>query len=109
VTNQSIGSSNGRGPRCAGWFADYVAQRGEQEGLPESMVEPRVYTLDGGIKGWVAGGPPYRAIIDSFDENYWMQFAEVKTAGKRTMDTSMDDAEEEWTGNGDDGAKRVRG
>jgi len=103
-----IGSSNGRGPRCAGWFADYIAARGAEEGLPETMVEPRVYTLAEGIKGWVAAGPPYRALVDNFDEGYWLQFAEVKTAGKRTADTSMGDAEEEWGGN-DTEAKRMRG
>jgi arsenical-resistance protein 2 len=53
------------------------------------MAEPQVLTLEGGIKGWVAGGAPYRALVDGYVESYWMQFDEVKTAGKRTVDTSM--------------------
>jgi arsenical-resistance protein 2 len=57
------------------------------------MTEPQVYTLQDGIKGWVAAGPQYRAFVDGFDENYWLQFAEVKTAGKRTVDTSMNEDE----------------
>jgi hypothetical protein len=73
------------------------------------MVEPRVFVLEGGIKGWVAGGPPYRALVDGFEENYWMQFAEVKTAGKRTVESSMEDnMDEDWNGN-DSEAKRMRG
>jgi hypothetical protein len=107
----SAGSSNGRGPRCAGWFADYVAARNEAEGIPETMHEPRVYTLEGGIKGWIAGGPSYRALIDNYDESYWMQFAEVKTPGKRTVEKSKDEDEEmEWNGDdSQDGSKRVKG
>jgi len=60
------------------------------------MAEPQCYTLEGGIKGWVAGGPPYRALIDGYVESYWMQFDGVKTPGKRIVDTSMiDDVMEE--------------
>lgn len=60
------------------------------------MADPQVFTLGGGIKGWVAGGPPYRAQVDGYDEAYWMQFAEVKTAGKRTVESSTsEDAMEE--------------
>lgn len=101
------GSSNGRGPRCAAWFKDYVAARAEAEGIPENMAEPQVYTLEGGIKGWVAGGPPYRAVVDGYDEAYWMQFAEVKTAGKRTVDSSTggDEAMDE---DGDDNQTKRR-
>jgi arsenical-resistance protein 2 len=59
------------------------------------MYEPVSYVLEGGIKGWVAGGPQFRALVDGYDEAYWLQFAEVKTAGKRIiegegMDTEMD-------------------
>ena len=50
------------------------------------MAEPAVFVLEGGIKGWVAGGPPFRALIDGYEESYWLQFAEVKTAGKRVND-----------------------
>ena len=50
------------------------------------MAEPQCYVLEGGIKGWVAGGPPFRSLVDGYDESYWLQFAEVKTAGKRIID-----------------------
>lgn len=76
----SSGSSNGRGPRCAGWFADYVAERAAREERPPS---PEIYTLQGGIKGWVAGGPAYTQFMDGYVPQYWLQFDEVKTAGKR--------------------------
>ncbi|KIW07928.1 uncharacterized protein PV09_01835 [Verruconis gallopava] len=97
------GSSSGRGPRCAGWFADYVAMRSQAEGVPENMAEPQVYVLEGGIKGWVAGGAPFRALVDGYDENYWLQFAEVKTAGKRIMDrdTAADDMDTDMDGTND--------
>jgi hypothetical protein len=38
-------SSNGRGPRCAGWFQDALDEAGDQ--VAESVV------LAGGIKRWV--------------------------------------------------------
>jgi arsenical-resistance protein 2 len=76
------GSCNGRGPRCAGWFADYVAQRAAQDG---TLPNPKVYTLEGGIKGWVAGGPAYTQFVDGYVQEYWLQFDEVKTAGKRIV------------------------
>jgi rhodanese-related sulfurtransferase len=38
-------SSNGRGPRCAGWFQDALDENGDQ--IAKSFV------LAGGIKGWV--------------------------------------------------------
>ncbi|GAA5891944.1 hypothetical protein JCM5296_004639 [Sporobolomyces johnsonii] len=40
-------SSNGRGPRCAGWYQDALNDAGIKQDVSESMV------LEGGIKGWV--------------------------------------------------------
>lgn len=71
------------------------------------MAEPQVYTLEGGIKGWVAGGPPYRALIDGYDEAYWMQFAEVKTAGKRTAESGAGDDAMEEDGNDNQTKRRI--
>ncbi|KAF1809664.1 Rhodanese-like protein [Eremomyces bilateralis CBS 781.70] len=62
------GSCGSRGPRAAGWFADYVAQRAQEDGIPESI---KVYTLEGGIKGWVKGGPEYIQFMDAFEPTYW--------------------------------------
>jgi arsenical-resistance protein 2 len=60
-----LGSSNGRGPRCAGWFADYLVDQGVKEDEVRSVV------LEGGIKGWVKGGEEYVAFMDGFDPKAW--------------------------------------
>lgn len=67
------------------------------------MAEPQCYVLEGGIKGWVAGGSPFRALVDGYEESYWLQFAEVKTAGKRIMDGGRGEGmDTEMDGNGGD-------
>jgi len=55
-----LGQSNGRGPRCAAWFKDYIDEVG---GDIQSQV------MTGGIRGWVAayGGQ----MMDGFDEKAW--------------------------------------
>ncbi|EON64269.1 hypothetical protein W97_03500 [Coniosporium apollinis CBS 100218] len=60
------GSSNGRGPRCAAWFADWLVQQGEEE--------MQSFTLEGGIKGWVKAGPEYEVEVDGYEPEYWRQF-----------------------------------
>ncbi|KAK0649475.1 Rhodanese-like domain-containing protein [Cercophora newfieldiana] len=57
------GSSSGRGTRAAGWFADYLAERGD--------LEMRSLVLDGGIKGWVKGGSEFVARMDEYDAAVW--------------------------------------
>ncbi|KAF1837500.1 Rhodanese-like protein [Decorospora gaudefroyi] len=59
-------ASNGRGPRCSGWFADYIIEKGD-----EQMTS---LTLGGGIKGWVKDGEPYTQQMDRFEPEYWKQF-----------------------------------
>lgn len=59
------GSSSGRGPRCAGWFADYL----DDQGVKEDVV--RAVVLEGGIKGWVKGGKEYLAWVDGYDAKAW--------------------------------------
>ena len=54
--------------------------RAEAEGIPETMAEPACFVLEGGIKGWVAGGPAFRNLVDGYEESHWMQFDEVKAA-----------------------------
>ena len=93
------GSSSGRAPRCAGWFADYVAGRAATEGKPES---PEVYTLEGGIKGWIAGGSQYTAFVDGFVPDYWKQFDEIKAPGKRGADAPSEVVQVAERANGDD-------
>lgn len=59
----SPGSSRGRGPRAAAWFADHLMY----------LQEPDVQslTLEGGIKGWVEGGPEFIHWMDEYDESQW--------------------------------------
>ncbi|KAF7715503.1 Uncharacterized protein PECH_007016 [Penicillium ucsense] len=57
------GSSNGRGPRTANWFADYLALK--QDTSIESLI------LEGGIKGWAAAGPEYTALMVGYDSSAW--------------------------------------
>ncbi|ETN41556.1 uncharacterized protein HMPREF1541_03492 [Cyphellophora europaea CBS 101466] len=59
------GSSSGRGPRCAGWFADYLDDQGVKEDEVRSVV------LEGGIKGWVKGGKDYIQYMDGYDKSTW--------------------------------------
>ncbi|PSN63442.1 Rhodanese-like protein [Corynespora cassiicola Philippines] len=60
------GSSNGRGPRCSGWFSDYIAEKCD--------ASIHSLTLAGGIKGWVKAGEPYTLHMDGFEPKYWEQF-----------------------------------
>jgi arsenical-resistance protein 2 len=62
----AVGSSSGRGPRCSGWFADYIA--GKDDDQLQSL------TLGGGIKGWVKGGESYIQHMNAFEREYWVQF-----------------------------------
>jgi arsenical-resistance protein 2 len=58
-----VGSSAGRGTRAAGWFADYLEEKNDAE--IKSLV------LAGGIKGWVAAGTEYTALMDGYDASVW--------------------------------------
>jgi arsenical-resistance protein 2 len=62
------GASNGRGPRCAGWFTDYIAEKGD-----DSI---RSLTLEGGIKGWVKAEGKFTQNVDGYEPEYWKQFSE---------------------------------
>ncbi|KAL2210150.1 Rhodanese-like protein [Sarocladium strictum] len=57
------GSCNGRGPRAAGWFGDYLAEQ-EYQGA-QSMI------LTGGIKGWAKAGQEYVGLMDEFEASVW--------------------------------------
>lgn len=58
-----IGSSQGRGTRAAGWFADYLEDRGD--------FSIRSWFLDGGVKGWAAAGEEYTEHMDGYDASVW--------------------------------------
>jgi arsenical-resistance protein 2 len=57
------GSSQGRGSRAAGWFADHIDDQGDKE--MKSLI------LIGGIKGWAGAGPEYTDHMDGFDASVW--------------------------------------
>ncbi|QKX55850.1 uncharacterized protein TRUGW13939_02949 [Talaromyces rugulosus] len=57
------GSSRGRGPRTAGWFADYLESQGN--------TSIRALVLKGGIKGWVAAGDEYTALVSGYEASVW--------------------------------------
>lgn len=63
------GSSNGRGPRCAGWFLEHVRNVAED-------LDMGVLVLEGGIKGWVKAGPEYIQLMDGFREEHWKELFE---------------------------------
>lgn len=61
MSKQRTGSSNGRGPRSAGWMQDYLNEIGDAN--LEAII------LTGGIKGWVKA---YKGdLMDWYDEKAW--------------------------------------
>ena len=66
----TCGSSQGRGPRCAAWFLEFVREVAEDSDM-------QVMVLEGGVKGWVKAGPQYTQLMDGYKEGYWKElFAE---------------------------------
>ncbi|KAF2161858.1 hypothetical protein M409DRAFT_69406 [Zasmidium cellare ATCC 36951] len=57
------GSSRGRGRRAAGWFADYLNERGESR--MQSLV------LSEGIKAWAAEKGEFVRYMQEYDESKW--------------------------------------
>lgn len=70
----TCGSSNGRGPRCAGWFLEHVRNTAQDKNM-------QVMVLEGGIKGWVKAGPEYIRLMDGFREQHWRQLFEQEEGG----------------------------
>ena len=67
LTSMTTGSCGGRGTRAAGWFADYVADHGDGDG--DGGIQSAI--LAGGIKGWVAAGDRFTALMDGYDAAVW--------------------------------------
>ncbi|KAI0150542.1 Rhodanese-like domain-containing protein [Xylariaceae sp. FL1272] len=57
------GSRSSRGARAAGWFADYIQEKGDNE--------MQSVTLQGGIKGWVAAGDSFTELMEGYDAEHW--------------------------------------
>ncbi|KAF5356906.1 hypothetical protein D9756_006872 [Leucocoprinus leucothites] len=49
-------SSNGRGPRCAGWYQDYLNSVGH--------TSSKAYVMAGGIKGWMSRFKGEEGLVD---------------------------------------------
>ncbi|KAK6859364.1 oxidoreductase [Apiospora arundinis] len=64
------GSSGGRGTRAAGWFQDYLDEKGDKD--MESVI------LRGGIKGWATASEEYVKWMDEYDESIWRALKEGK-------------------------------
>jgi hypothetical protein len=58
------GSSQGRGPRCAVWFLEHVREIAGDNDM-------QVLVLEGGVKGWVQGGPRFTSLMDGFKPEHW--------------------------------------
>jgi hypothetical protein len=58
------GSSQGRGPRCASWFLEHVREVAGDNDM-------QVLVLEGGVKGWVQGGPRFTSLMDGFKAEHW--------------------------------------
>lgn len=61
-----VGSSTGRGTRCARWMQDYINEVGD--------ATMKAAIVKGGIKGWqkTFGGK----MIDGYDEKFWKDKAQ---------------------------------
>lgn len=60
----TCGSSNGRGPRCAGWFLEHVRNVAQDKDM-------QVMVLEGGVKGWVKAGTQFTQLMDGYQPEYW--------------------------------------
>ena len=60
-----IASSRGRGNRAAGWFGDYIAERGDAEMMSLVLFE--------GVKGWANAGAEYVQWMDEYDDKAWSE------------------------------------
>src|ERR1700761_9123639 len=87
----SLADSNSRAAPCAAMFADYVNARSAQEGTPPLT---QVFVLEGGLKGWVAGGENYITFMDAYVPSYWEKaLSGFKKRGSR--DEEEEDVEDQ--------------
>ena len=78
----TCGSSNGRGPRCAGWFLEHVRNVAQDNDM-------QIMVLEGGVKGWVKAGPQYIQLMDGFRQEHWEElFAQEAPGDNDTVATN---------------------
>jgi arsenical-resistance protein 2 len=58
-----LASSKGRGNRAAGWFADYIADQGDDQMKSIALAE--------GVKGWATAGGEYVQWMTEYDAKVW--------------------------------------
>ncbi|THX80888.1 hypothetical protein D6D04_04350 [Aureobasidium pullulans] len=83
------GSSNGRAPRCAAWFKEFIDAAGDEQ--MQSMV------LEGGVKGWVKSGPQFTRLMDGYKEPHWQDLFAQEEAKK----SAAQEADKSSVGQGD--------
>jgi hypothetical protein len=59
----SVGSSRGRGTRVAGWFDDFIKEKGHQSMRSLVLLE--------GIAGWAVAGKEYSNMMDGYEKEVW--------------------------------------
>jgi arsenical-resistance protein 2 len=62
-TLRTTGSSNGRGPRVAGWLQDTINEKGDDSIKSVAMT--------GGIKGWAKAGEEYTSQMVGYEKEAW--------------------------------------
>lgn len=72
----TLGSSNGRAPRCAAWFLEFVREVAADNDM-------QVMVLEGGVKGWVKAGPQFTNLMDGYKAEYWKDLFAEEDNGKR--------------------------
>jgi arsenical-resistance protein 2 len=66
-TNQclyTLASSKGRGNRATGWFADCIANQGDDQMESLALAE--------GVKGWATAGPDYVQHMIEYNTSSWL-------------------------------------
>jgi len=76
-----LGSSSGRGPRCAAWFLEHVRAVGDDD--------MQVMVLEGGIKGWVKSGPDFTRLMDGYKEDHWTKMFAEEEGKTDAVETRM--------------------
>ena len=63
-TSRTLASSKGRGNRAAGWFADHIADQGDNRMKSFALLE--------GVKGWATAGDEYVEWMTEYDAKVWL-------------------------------------
>lgn len=67
--SRTVGSSNGRGPRAAGWLQDVINEKGDKT--------MKSVAMEGGIKGWVNQGIEFTDMMEGYQAAFWENAGET--------------------------------